>query len=132
MVTWESKGAPAMGRRAKIVYTLGPATSSAEQIMELVAAGLDVARLNMSHGSHDTHLAAYLGAAVGAKALVAFTMTGETARRLARYRSPIPLLAFSTESATRSQLPLTWVPRRSSSRPWRTPTTWSGRLRRPC
>jgi pyruvate kinase len=39
---------------------------------------------------------------------VAFTMTGETARRLARCRSPIPLLAFTTESATRSQLALTW------------------------
>jgi pyruvate kinase len=47
MVTWESKGAPAMGRRAKIVCTLGPATSSAEQIMELVASGLDVARMNI-------------------------------------------------------------------------------------
>ena len=49
-----------------------------------------------------------VGAAVGARALVAFTMTGETARRLARCRSPIPLLAFTTESATRSQLALTW------------------------
>ena len=49
-----------------------------------------------------------VGMAVGAKALVAFTMTGETARRLARYRSPIPLLAFTTETATRSQLALTW------------------------
>jgi pyruvate kinase len=39
---------------------------------------------------------------------VAFTMTGETARRLARCRSPIPLLAFTTEAATRSQLALTW------------------------
>ena len=45
---------------------------------------------------------------MGAKALVAFTMTGETARRLARYRSPIPLLAFTTKPATRSQLALTW------------------------
>jgi pyruvate kinase len=52
--------------------------------------------------------AAEVGAAVGARALVAFTMTGETARRLARYRSPIPLLAFTTETATRSQLALTW------------------------
>src|SRR5205085_925630 len=52
--------------------------------------------------------AAEVGAAVGARALVAFTMTGETARRLARCRSPIPLLAFTTESATRSQLALTW------------------------
>ncbi len=49
-----------------------------------------------------------VGAAVGAQALVAFTMTGETARRLARRRSPIPLLVFTTESATRSQLALTW------------------------
>jgi pyruvate kinase len=52
--------------------------------------------------------AAEVGAMVGAKALVAFTMTGETARRLARYRSPIPLLAFTTNPATRSQLALTW------------------------
>jgi pyruvate kinase len=49
-----------------------------------------------------------VGAAVGAHALVAFTMTGDTARRLARCRSPIPLLAFTTEAATRSQLALTW------------------------
>jgi pyruvate kinase len=49
-----------------------------------------------------------VGAAVGARALVAFTMTGDTARRLARCRSAIPLLAFTTESATRSQLALTW------------------------
>ena len=49
-----------------------------------------------------------VGAIVGAKALVAFTMTGETARRMARYRSPIPLLAFTTDPAIRSQLALTW------------------------
>jgi len=40
-------------RRAKIVCTLGPATSSAEAIRALVDAGMDVARLNLSHGSHD-------------------------------------------------------------------------------
>jgi pyruvate kinase len=59
-------------------------------------------------GSAIARAAAEVGAAVGAKALVAFTMTGETARRLARCRSPIPLLAFTTQSATRSQLALTW------------------------
>src|SRR5260370_18899588 len=48
-----------MNRRAKIVCALGPATSGPEQITALVAAGLDVARLNMSHGDHDTHGAAY-------------------------------------------------------------------------
>jgi len=52
--------------------------------------------------------AAEVGAVVNASALVAFTMTGETARRLARYRSPIPLLAFTSQPATRSQLALTW------------------------
>ena len=44
-----------MTRRAKIVCTLGPATESAESIRELVDAGMDVARLNLSHGTHDDH-----------------------------------------------------------------------------
>jgi pyruvate kinase len=52
--------------------------------------------------------AAEVGSVVGARALAAFTMTGETARRLARHRCPIALLAFTTEPATRSQLALTW------------------------
>src|SRR3954453_5239828 len=59
-------------------------------------------------GSAIAQAAAEVGAMVGARALVAFTMTGGTARRLARTRSPIPLLAFTTEAATRSQLALTW------------------------
>jgi pyruvate kinase len=46
-------------RRAKIVATLGPATSSYEDIRALVDAGMDVARLNLSHGSHDVHKAVY-------------------------------------------------------------------------
>ena len=40
-------------RRAKIVATLGPASSSEETFRQLVRAGLDVARLNFSHGSHE-------------------------------------------------------------------------------
>ena len=46
-------------RRAKIVATLGPATSSLESIRALVAAGMDVARLNLSHGRHEDHLPVY-------------------------------------------------------------------------
>ncbi|HMG29538.1 MAG TPA: pyruvate kinase [Jiangellaceae bacterium] len=42
-------------RRAKIVCTLGPATSSQERLEELVQAGMDVARFNLSHGSHTEH-----------------------------------------------------------------------------
>jgi pyruvate kinase len=46
-------------RKAKIVCTLGPAVSSPRRIRELVYAGMDVARLNMSHGSHEDHAEAY-------------------------------------------------------------------------
>ena len=45
-----------VSRRAKIVCTLGPATNSEEQIGALIDAGMDVARMNFSHGSHDEHL----------------------------------------------------------------------------
>jgi pyruvate kinase len=41
------------GRRAKIVATLGPASTSIDVFRQLVRAGLDVARLNFSHGSHE-------------------------------------------------------------------------------
>jgi pyruvate kinase len=41
--------------RAKIVCTLGPASSSPEKIGELIDAGMSVARLNFSHGSHEDH-----------------------------------------------------------------------------
>jgi pyruvate kinase len=42
-------------RSAKIVCTLGPASDSAEMIERLMRAGMDVARLNFSHGTHEEH-----------------------------------------------------------------------------
>jgi len=42
-------------RRAKIVATLGPATSTKETVRELIDAGLDVARFNLSHGDYSVH-----------------------------------------------------------------------------
>jgi pyruvate kinase len=42
-------------RRAKIVCTLGPAVDGVERLVQLVEAGMDVARLNMSHGDHAEH-----------------------------------------------------------------------------
>lgn len=46
-------------RRAKIVCTIGPATESPEQIRALVDAGMDVARINASHGDHSGHERVY-------------------------------------------------------------------------
>lgn len=65
-------------------------------------------RLPETTGGAIARAAAEVGAIVGARALVAFTMSGETARRLARYRSPIPLLAFTSNPQVRGQLALTW------------------------
>ncbi|HEV2582084.1 MAG TPA: pyruvate kinase, partial [Ktedonobacteraceae bacterium] len=44
-------------RRTKIVCTIGPSTSSEERLEELMRAGMNVARLNFSHGTHDEHAA---------------------------------------------------------------------------
>src|SRR5439155_13950679 len=46
-------GAPT--RRTKILATIGPASGSSELLAQLAAAGMDGARLNFSHGSHDQH-----------------------------------------------------------------------------
>ncbi len=42
-------------RRTKIVATLGPASDSPEKLRALVAAGMNAARLNLSHGTHEEH-----------------------------------------------------------------------------
>jgi pyruvate kinase len=44
-------------RRAKIVCTMGPAVESPEKVRELIAAGMNMARLNLSHGSYEEHQA---------------------------------------------------------------------------
>lgn len=44
-------------RRAKIVCTMGPAVESSEKVHELIAAGMNMARLNLSHGGYDEHQA---------------------------------------------------------------------------
>ena len=45
-------------RRTKIVCTIGPATAGPEMVEQLAWSGMDAARLNFSHGDHETHLAA--------------------------------------------------------------------------
>src|SRR5438045_9288051 len=46
-------------RSAKIVATIGPASSGGERLRALFEAGVDVFRLNFSHGSHDEHRARF-------------------------------------------------------------------------
>jgi pyruvate kinase len=91
---------------AQAVATMSRIIAAAER--ECLHADPSLARVPTTTGGAIARAAAEVGAIVGATALVAFTMSGETARRLARYRSPIPLLAFTPEQGTRSQLALTW------------------------
>ena len=42
-------------RRTKIVCTLGPATMSVDMLKKLIANGMDVARINFSHGTYASH-----------------------------------------------------------------------------
>jgi len=59
-------------------------------------------------GGAITKAATEVGAIVGAKYLVAFTQSGDSARRMSRLRSPIPILAMTPEVGTYSRLALSW------------------------
>jgi pyruvate kinase len=52
--------------------------------------------------------AAEIGSVIGAKYLITFTQSGDTAKRLSRMRNRLPMLAFTPEPAVRSQLALSW------------------------
>lgn len=55
-----------------------------------------------------SYAAREIGERLDAKALVAFTQSGDTVRRLARLHTPLPLLAFTALPEIRSQLAMTW------------------------
>jgi len=59
-------------------------------------------------GGAITKAATEVGAIVDAKYLVAFTQSGDSARRMSRLRSPIPILAMTPELGTYNRLALTW------------------------
>jgi pyruvate kinase len=61
-----------------------------------------------TQGGAVARAAAEIGDFLDARYLVAFTQSGDTVRRLTRYRSPIPALAFTPDPLTRAQLNLTW------------------------
>ncbi|MDX6332329.1 MAG: pyruvate kinase [Streptomycetaceae bacterium] len=90
------------------VKTMSRIVEAAEE--ELLKRGLQPlnGRKPRTQGGAVARAAAELSDFLDGKALVAFTKSGDTARRLARYRVPVPVLAFTTEEATRNQLALTW------------------------
>jgi pyruvate kinase len=61
-----------------------------------------------TQGGAVTYAAATIGDLLGVEYLCAFTMSGDSARRMSRLRSSIPLLAFTPRQAVRSQLALSW------------------------
>ncbi|MEU6234209.1 pyruvate kinase [Kitasatospora sp. NPDC047058] len=91
------------------VRTMGRIIEAAET--DVLAAGLPpltTTNKPRTQGGAVARAAAEIGDFLNAKYLIAFTQSGDTARRLTRYRSPIPVLAFTYEPAVRSQLSLTW------------------------
>ncbi|WP_037607702.1 pyruvate kinase [Streptacidiphilus rugosus] len=91
------------------VQTMSRIVEAAEQ--ELLSQGLqplNPGRKPRTQGGSIARAACELGDFLNAKALVAFTKSGDTARRLSRYRSPIPVLAFTPDVSTRNQLALSW------------------------
>jgi pyruvate kinase len=91
------------------VKTMGRIVEAAEE--DILAKGLPPLtdrNKPRTQGGAVARAAAEMGDFLGAKFLVAFTQSGDTVKRLSRYRSPIPLLAFTPDPATRAQLNLTW------------------------
>ncbi|MQY16385.1 Pyruvate kinase [Streptomyces sp. RB5] len=91
------------------VKTMSRIVEAAEE--DMLAKGLPTLTENSkprTQGGAVARAAAEIGDFLHAKYLVAFTQSGDTVRRLARYRSPIPVLAFTPDPATHSQLNLTW------------------------
>ncbi|NUQ99781.1 MAG: pyruvate kinase [Streptomyces sp.] len=83
-------------------------TAAEEDILKAGLPPLTERSKPRTQGGAVARAAAEIGDFLGARFLVAFTQSGDTVRRLSRYRSPIPVLAFTPEPATRSQLNLTW------------------------
>ena len=96
-------------RRTKIVCTLGPASDSVEKLAELIDAGMDVARLNFSHGSHEEHTARYkrvreIAAKKGKHIAILQDLTGPKLR-LGKVASPFELQSGDTITLTINPVP---------------------------
>ncbi|QKV92498.1 pyruvate kinase [Streptomyces sp. NA02950] len=91
------------------VKTMSRIVQAAEE--ELLSRGLQPlvpGKKPRTQGGSVARAACEIADFLGAKSLVGFTKSGDTARRLSRYRVQQPILAFTTDAATRNQLTLSW------------------------
>ncbi|GHH80766.1 pyruvate kinase [Streptomyces sulfonofaciens] len=91
------------------VKTMSKIVIAAEQ--ELLSKGLQplvMGKKPRTQGGSVARAACEIADFLGGKGLVAFTKSGDTARRLSRYRAVQPIVAFTTDVSTRNQLTLTW------------------------
>ena len=122
-------------RKTKIVCTIGPASDNEETFAAMCRAGLNVARLNFSHGTHEEHqkkidmikkvreklglpIAIMLDAIshatcgmavdIGAKAIVVSSLSGATVRMVSRFRVPTDIIGMATNKAVWYKLALSW------------------------
>jgi pyruvate kinase len=92
-------------------YPVLTVSTMARIISTTEAGSLGVPRLQhdpRTRGGALTIAASQIANAIGAKALVAFSQTGDTVRRLARLHANLPLIALTPEPAVRNQLALSW------------------------
>jgi pyruvate kinase len=106
----ESLPEPVYQRRAKIVCTLGPSSNTEEDIRQLMLLGMDVARLNFSHGTHDEHLTRIralrkVAASLGRTVCILQDLQGPKIRTSSlRGHMPIELVAGSRVTITNREV----------------------------
>ncbi|MER6093773.1 pyruvate kinase [Streptomyces bluensis] len=91
------------------VKTMSKIVAAAEE--ELLSKGLQPlvpGKKPRTQGGSVARAACEIADFLGGKGLVAFTKSGDTARRLSRYRAAQPITAFTTDESTRNQLALSW------------------------
>jgi pyruvate kinase len=91
------------------VKTMSKIVTAAEE--ELMSKGLQPlvpGKKPRTQGGSVARAACEIADFLGGKGLVAFTQSGDTARRLSRYRAAQPIIAFTTDEGTRNQLALSW------------------------
>ena len=118
---------------AHTVATMGRIVATAESgLRQREKAAERVTREDEDAGISEAVAAAAceLGRLIGAVALCCFTRTGNTAQRLARQRSPLPLIAFAHDESVRARLAFTWGIESAVLAPATTPETMPAEVSR--